>query len=266
MKIFWICLLISVGVPVHSQTAPNASNLAPPRPSVADFGLAYPLSNDWVRATELLRTKVASESSTPTFDVLLVAVYVPKSTISGTSPFFTLRAYRQPSIHCKKSLEMMIARSQDQKDKPAGSVAEFSAGGRDYFRLNLAHGQGGRHQCVICTTAEGHLLIWEAGAKDEKGLDVIAATLDSITPLPPRSTAESAQSTEPKDGTAEEVPTKPVPALPQRVRVSEGVSVGLLVKKVTPFYPAEARAAYIQARLWCKHRSAKQATLPILSW
>jgi TonB family protein len=246
LKIFWICLLISVGVPVHAQNAPKASNPAPPRVSIAAFGLAYPLSNDWVRATELLRTRVAAESSTPTFDVLLAAVYVPKSTISGTSPFFSLRAYRQPATNCKKSLENMIASSQDQKDKPEGSVAEFSAAGRDYFRLNLAHGLGGRHQCVICTTAEGHLLIWEAHAPNEKGLDVIVATLDSITPLPPRSAAESAQSSKPKDGTAEEVPTKPVPALPQRVRVSEGVSVGLLVKKVTPFYPAEARAAYIQ--------------------
>ena len=247
MKIFWICLLISVGVPVHSQTAPNASNLAPPRLSVADFGLAYPLSNDWVRATELLRTRVASESSTPTFDVLLAAVYVPKSTISGTSPFFSLRAYRQPATNCKKSLENKIASSQDQKDKPAGSVTEFSAGGRDYFRLNLAHGLGGRHQCVICTTTEGRELVWEAGAKDGKGLDVIAATLDSITPFASAKYGRirAIQAAERwhngrsphKAGTSTATGSWEFP---------EGVSVGLLVKKVAPFYPADARAAYIQ--------------------
>jgi len=246
MKLFWICLLISFALPAHSQTAPTASNPAPPRLSIADFGLGYPLSNDWVRATELLRTKVASENSTPTFDVLLAAVYVPKSKISESSPFFSLRAYRQPNTNCRKSLEMMIAHSQDQKDKPEGDITEFSAAARDYFRLNLAHGLGGRHRCVICTTAEGRLLVWEAGAPDEKGLDVIQATLDSIAPLPPRSAVGSAQSSQPKEGAAEEVPANPPPALPKRVRVSQGVSKGLLVKKVAPLYPADARAAYIQ--------------------
>jgi len=38
----------------------------------------------------------------------------------------------------------------------------------------------------------------------------------------------------------------PKPALPQRIRVSSGVSTGLLVKKAAPKYPEEARQNHIQ--------------------
>ncbi|HZW79949.1 MAG TPA: energy transducer TonB [Candidatus Deferrimicrobiaceae bacterium] len=247
MKVFWACLLISVAVWAHSQTVPEPAEAAQSPLSVADFGLVYPLSNDWVRATEMLRRRVQSSSdAAPNFDVLLAAVYVPKSNMSESSPFFSLRAYRQPATDCKKSLEAMIAHSQDKKDRPEGGIEEFSAAGRDYFRVTLAHGIGGRHQSVICTTAKGHLLVWNAGAPNQKGLDVIVATLNSITPSPQTGATGSAQSTEPKERAAEGASTKPDAAGPERVKVSRGVTTGLLIKKANPIYPADARAAYIQ--------------------
>lgn len=164
MKLFWACLFILVAVSVHSQTAPEPTDASQAHISIADFGLVYPLSNDWVRATELLRRRVESSDSTPNSDVLLAAVYVPKSKMSETSPFFSLRAYRQPATDCKKSLEAMISHPQDKKDQPEGGVEEFSAAGREYFRVNFARGVGGRHRSVICTAAKGHLLVWDAGA------------------------------------------------------------------------------------------------------
>ena len=151
MKVFWACLLISVTAWAHSQTVPKPDNAAQSHLSIADFGLIYPLSNDWVRATELLRRRLESSNSA-NFDILLAGVFVPKSNLSATSPFFSLRAYRQPATDCKKNLETMIAHSQDKKDRPEGGVEEFSTAGRDYFRVNFARGVGGRHQCVICTT------------------------------------------------------------------------------------------------------------------
>jgi protein TonB len=45
---------------------------------------------------------------------------------------------------------------------------------------------------------------------------------------------------------AEGVPSTPVIARPERVKVSSGVTSGLLLKKVVPTYPPDARAAYIQ--------------------
>ena len=44
---------------------------------------------------------------------------------------------------------------------------------------------------------------------------------------------------------------KPALAIPQRVRISSGVAVGLLIKKsrVEPHYPKEAKEAHIQGRV-----------------
>ncbi len=246
MKVFWTYLLISVGMWAYAQAVPKSDDAAQSHLSIADLGLAYPLSNDWIRATELLRRRVESSSPPPNFDILLAAVFVPESNVSANSPFFSLRAYRQPATDCKKNLEAMIAHSQGKKDQPEGSVAEFSAAGRDYFRVNLARGIGGHYQCIICTTANGHLLVWNAGAPNEKGLDAIIATLDSITALPQRSAAESEQSTGPKNGEGEGVASEPGKARPERVKVASGVTTGLVIKKVRPIYPDDARAAHIQ--------------------
>jgi TonB family protein len=96
------------------------------------------------------------------------------------------------------------------------------------------------------TTAHGHLLVWNAGTPNEKGLDAIVATLDSITVLPQPSAAESAQSAGQKNLGVEGVPSKPAIAGPETVKASSGVTTGLLIKRVSPIYPQDARAAYIQ--------------------
>ena len=246
MKVLWACLLISVAGWVHAQTVPKSGDAAQSHLSIADFGLAYPLSSDWIRATELLRRRAESSNPPPNFDILLAAVFVPKSNLSVNSPFFSIRAYRQPATDCKKNLEAMLAHSQGKKDQPEGGVEEFSAAGRNYFRVNVARGMGGRYQCIICTTANRHLLIWDAGAPNQKGLDAIVATLNSITALPTRSAAESAPSAGQKNGEAEAVPSEPVTERPEKVKVASGVTTGLVIKKVAPIYPDDARAAYIQ--------------------
>jgi TonB family protein len=249
MKYLWACLLISVTVWAHSQTAAPPADA--PHNSIADFELVYPLSDGWVRATQMIRERLPSNPP-PNFDVLLAAVYVPKSSISESSPFFSLRAYRQPATDCKKAFEAMIAHSQDRKDHAEGGVQQFSAAGRDYFRVNLAHGIAGRHQCMICTAADGHLLVWNATASNDKGLDTIIATLNSIAPLPqPSDTQSSPSPAAPKPAGAQdegtnETPPTPRVARPEKVRVSSGVVAGLLIKKVNPSYPADARAARIQ--------------------
>lgn len=240
------CACIPLAVLALSQTGSKPAAEAHQHPSIADFGLVYPLSNDWVRATQMIRKKVESTDTPQNVDVLLAAVYVPKANLSATSPFFSLLAFRQPATDCKKSLEAMIAHSQDKKDRPEGGIVQFSAAGRDYFRVTMAHGIGGRHQYMICTTPNGHLLVWNAGAPNEKGLDAIVYTLNSITSFPQQSPEASAQSTRPKDGVAEGAPSKPDAAQPETAKIVSGVTSGLLIKRVNPIYPPDARAAYIQ--------------------
>jgi TonB family protein len=246
MKAFWGWLLVAVAGVVYSQTGATPADPGRSQLSMADFGLLYPLSADWVRATKLLRRQLESSNSPQNFDVLLAAVYVPKANLSGTSPFFSVYAYRQPAADCKKSFEAMIARSQGDKDSPQGGVKEFSAAGRDYFRLNLAPGVRKRHQCMICTKANGHILVWNAGADSEKGLEAIVSTLSSITSLPQRNMPESSQSTVQKNASAEKALASSNPPGGERIKVVSGVTQGLLIKRVSPVYPADARAAYIQ--------------------
>ena len=245
MNGLWVCLLIS-GAVAYSQTISKPGEAIHPHSSIADFGLVYPLSTDWVLATHMLRKQFESADSPRTSDILLAAVYVPASKLSGSSPFFSLRAYRQPATDCKKTLEAYVAKPQAGKDKTEGGVAEFSAAGRDYFRVNMAHGVLGHHQCLICTTAGGHLLLWSAVAPNEKGLDAVVATLNAIAPLSQRMATESSPSKELENDGVEGPSPKPVTTPPTRVRVSSGVSTGLLIKKVTPVYPEGARMARIQ--------------------
>jgi protein TonB len=56
---------------------------------------------------------------------------------------------------------------------------------------------------------------------------------------------------------------KPAPKLPQRVRVSSGVAVGLLIKKsrVEPHYPEEARQARIQGQVVLQAEISKDGTI-----
>lgn len=264
IKVLCVCLFVFAATWAYSQTAPTPDSAPQAHLSLAGLGLSYPLPNDWVRATELLRTRSESSNPPASFDILLAAVYVPKSNMSANSPFFSLRAYRQPASDCKKNLEAMIANYQDKKGQPEGGVEQFSAAGREYFRVNFAHGVGGRHQCIICTTANNHLLVWTATASNEKGLDAVLATLDSITTMPQRSAAETGQTPSPKAKELETTVSKPVVARPDRVRVSGGVTAGLLIKKVNPTYPADARSARIQGTVVLKVQINKTGDITYL--
>jgi protein TonB len=64
--------------------------------------------------------------------------------------------------------------------------------------------------------------------------------------LPLQSATTSAQSTGLKDDATEGALSNPDAAQPQRMKVANGVTAGLLIKRVNPVYPADARSAYIQ--------------------
>jgi len=53
----------------------------------------------------------------------------------------------------------------------------------------------------------------------------------------------------------------PKVAAPQRVRVSQGVSTGLLIRKVQPTYPPLAKAARIQGHVLLHAEISKEGTI-----
>jgi len=241
-KLLLAGLFMLANVLVEAQTAPSSPEDFPQHSSIEEFGLAYPLSNDWIRAIQLMRKRYESSNGQHSFDILLAAIYVPKSNLSPTSPFFSVSSYRQPATDCKKSLEVMIASSQGKKEKAEGGVAEFTAAGRRYFRVNMSRGIGGRRQSVICTAANDHLLVWNAGAPNDKGMDAIVATLDSISSITP-ALLPPPSPTSPED---DDSGLRDEKTHPDRVKAPSGITSGLLIKKVNPAYPADARMTHIQ--------------------
>ena len=230
------------------------------RASLRDFGIAYPLPTDWIRATDLIRNRVEADSAPRNFDVLLAAVYVPKDEISEINPYFSLLAYRQPATDCKRSLEATLAQSQsaEKRNRFEGGVQQFSVGGRDYFRVNMAHGFGDRHNSFICTAAKGHLLVWNAGAPNEKGMEKIIDTLGLISDLPAPEISKTTRSTE-QEAEAPEL-RDPI-SIQGKVRVSPGVKRGLLIKKVAPSYPPLAREARIQGTIVLKAEISREGDI-----
>jgi TonB family protein len=61
--------------------------------------------------------------------------------------------------------------------------------------------------------------------------------------------------------TASAGPEAPKVATPQRIRVSQGVSAGLLLHKVQPVYPPEARRAGIQGQVLLRAKISKEGRI-----
>jgi protein TonB len=85
---------------------------------------------------------------------------------------------------------------------------------------------------MLCTLIKDYLVRWEIVGWSKQAIETAVSTLQTITPAPPITPPitqqESVQS-----------PTK-------KVQVPAGMSTGLLIKKVQPVYPPEARYTHIQ--------------------
>jgi hypothetical protein len=104
-------VLFSATALAQSQLGPVA---APPQ-NLADLGLSYTLSQDWILATSMMRTQAAAQNLLSTSSVLLAGIYVPqKATRSESSPFFSLVAFHEPHADCKQFLGAIAAELDKQ--------------------------------------------------------------------------------------------------------------------------------------------------------
>jgi protein TonB len=213
------------------------------------FGLSYPLSHDWIRETQLVQKKVASEAPHQGTYVLLAAVYVPQNAeLSQVNSSFTLLAVDRSGSACKQYLDAGAASLQLHKEgKQKGEVGQFEVAGRDFYRGDFEYRDGVRDGSVICTVAKDYFLLWSIRGTSRNAVEKASATLNSLTAAPPTPKLESSQAPAAPPVTGPDAqPPNALPSVPQKVRVSSGVSTGLLIKKVTPVYPVEARYARIQ--------------------
>jgi TonB family protein len=206
------------------------------------FGIYYPLSRDWVRETRLTRLKLTSEGSY----VLLSAVHIPADTnpLRADSSFAVLAVGGTGAPapdQCKRYLEAVADELHLRKEgQRKGDVTQFTIAGHDFYREDFEYRHGADHGALLCTLVKDYRLQWNITGWSKQAIETAINTLNAMTAVPP--TPPSSTPNAPPLPDALKEPSKS----PQRVRVAQGVSVGLLIKRVNPVYPADARYAGIQ--------------------
>ena len=205
------------------------------------FGIYYPLSRDWVLETDLMRAKVAADGKAAGPSVLLAAVHIPVDSepLRADSSFtvFALPLKATSAGNCTEYLNGLTTSIQSQKQgEPKGSLSQFTVAGHDFYRRDFQFKKGIDHRTFVCTATKEYLLEWILEGWSKEAIETAVATMQSITPSAPVSQPVPVPPS----------PQQAKPAVPTRVRVSAGVSTGLLIKKVQPIYPHDARYNGIQ--------------------
>jgi protein TonB len=124
---------------------------------------------------------------------------------------------------------------QSKKEgKQKGDVSQFTIAGHDFYRADFEYRQGIDHHTLVCASIRDYMLHWNIVGLSKQAIETAVSTLNSMQSSPPTIPAEP----------------QPIPKkdqnLPTNVRVTPGITAGLLIKKVTPDYPSEAKYAHIQ--------------------
>jgi TonB family protein len=176
--------------------------------------------------------------------VLLAAVHIPQHTapLEADSSFVlsALDGGTGSRESCDKYIQALGAGIHSSRQgKQNGSVSKSTIIGRDFYRADFEFNSEPRHRAFICSQSNGYLLQWNIAGLSKNAIDAAASTLNLIQSSRPPSATPS----------ADDAALKPAlngPTLPFRVRVSQGVTTGMVVKKVQPIYPEQARQARIQ--------------------
>ncbi len=207
------------------------------------FGIYYPVSRDWVRETDLMRKKMAAEGKAQGTYVLLAAVRIPadKDPLRADSTFTVLAVNRSGAQDCTQYLDLLTGNVQAHKEgKRTGQVSQFTIAGHDFYRVDFEFREGIDHRTFVCTSVKDYLLHWNIGGWSKSAIETAVSTLKSITAAPPAA-APVPPAAVPAPPSLENGPNSP-----KKVQISPGVSTGLLIRKVQPVYPQEAKYARIQ--------------------
>lgn len=206
------------------------------------FGISYPLSSEWVRETKLMQSRFASQNASPSPLVLLAALHVPSQSdgLVADSSFLLVAAPQPAQGAAKDYLKSIVtALGAEKMAKPRGDITPISIAGLTAdFKPS---GVGAQYESIVCTIVKGSVLRWNFLAESESALEDAVATVAAISHVdlsPPQGSPEKQQ--------APVSASQVVPVAINMVRVSSGVAAGLLLKRVEPRYPPDAKYAHIQ--------------------
>ena len=202
------------------------------------FALSYPVAGDWVRVTEITRSRLESKDGSSAAKVLLSLVHIPQdlTELRADSSFALVavpRSAQTATENCKQYLDALASALLANKSaKQKGEIREYAVAGREFSRADFEYRTGYSNQATICSADNHYLLLWEIEGLSRKGVDLASSTINAIVPWPPPAKPATL---EPSAANA-----------PKQVRVAQGVSAGLLIKKVQAVYPPLARSERIQ--------------------
>jgi TonB family protein len=211
------------------------------------FNLFYPLPRDWVRETELVRKRFSVENHFPGAYVLLTEVHIPQDNTelradSSFTVFAISRSSSQATENCKLYLDALAGRVHSNKEgKQKGEVSQFAFASRDFYRADFEYRSGPSNRATVCTAQKDYLLVWSIEGWSKKAVEEAVSTLNALAAAPQLTAAKPPV---PQSEANSQKPAKI--AFPSEVRVASGVSTGLVLRKVQPVYPPEARQDRIQ--------------------
>jgi len=189
------------------------------------LGLSWDISKDWVIQ------KVPAQPNHGRSTVLLQLSPGPNESVALAADDYQ----NTPGFHYhySETLKEMLTKQNWELFGSAGSrtVGGGIAAAQNRFKSKETPP---RYLAVICGPLRGYEIKFLIESTDPERLDEIEKSLVGVNVRPDWSSGEK---------------TEPSPvdnAKPRMVRVSQGVSIGLLKKKGQPEYPAEARRQHVQ--------------------
>lgn len=225
------------------STAPSLGTFKDETYSNESFGFEYPLSRDWVRETQALRKRVAASGQQGTY-VLLAAVHIPQRTAPlEADSSFVLSATASAGRNCEQYLDGLADALRTRKQaKQKGTISKLTIAGDDFYRADFDFGESPGHRTFLCTQSKNYLLEWNMVGLSKGDIESTVSTLNAMHPVPSHTAPAPPAGILASPNQPSAVRTPQV----NRIRVSSGVTQGLLVKKVPPVYPEQAKYARIQ--------------------
>lgn len=207
------------------------------------FGFSYPLPDGWYANTELRETARLPEGSL----LLLVAdqhtgrLLRNRLLVIADDESRYLRYHRAPNV--SDYVAKMVHAQIDKEGKAlAQNAVAVEMSGKHFFRADYKEPSDIAilYKAFVCMDTKGYFLSWTFVADSQERLDLLVNSLDHISfrqDQQPRHTVPNASMAPPPPSTLKR---------PLRVRVSQQVSDSLLLKKIQPVYPDDARKKHIE--------------------